>query len=81
MHTFFYVIIILLFMALCTYYLRTRFNEPFDTYYRGPYSHIDTGTSPMVFYEYPTYRKPFDYPYTYYQSYPVPHLSNWTDII
>jgi hypothetical protein len=81
MHTFYYIIFIILFMTLCSKILGINTNEPFDTYYRAPYNNIDTGTNPLVFYEYPTYREPYEYPYTFYKSYPVPHLSNWDDII
>jgi hypothetical protein len=29
----------------------------------------------LTFYQYPIYRKPYMYPYQFYQSYPSPHMT------
>ena len=62
------VIIILLFGL-------NMIKEKYENYYRGPYNYIDNGASPLTYYEYPIYREPYEYPYSFYKSYPVPHLS------
>ena len=49
--------------------------EKFTAYSYGPFDYMDTGTSPLSFYQYPAYRKPYMYPFKYYQSYPYPHMS------
>ena len=33
----------------------------------------DKGITPLVFYEYPIYRRPYNYPVCHLVDYPVPH--------
>lgn len=72
------VIIIILIFLFCYY---KKYIEKYENYFRPPYNHIDNGSTPLTYYEYPTYREPYEYPYTFFKSYPVPHLSNYEDII
>jgi hypothetical protein len=52
-------------------------NENFETYSYGPYNYMDSGASPLTFYKYPAYRKPYMYPYKFYSSYPYPYMKNY----
>ena len=36
-------------------------------------SNSNDGITPLVFYEYPIYRKPYNYPVCHLVNYPVPH--------
>ena len=56
-------------------YIKKQNIEHYDTYSYGPYNYMDTGASPLSFYKYPIYRKPFMYPYQFYSSYPYPHMT------
>ena len=67
-----FVLLILLFLI---YKYSTQIKEKFETYSYGPYNYMDSGTSPLTFYRYPIYRKPYMYPYQFYKSYPYPHMS------
>jgi hypothetical protein len=49
--------------------------EHFVPYTYGPYNYMTTGVDPLTFYPYPIYRKPYMYPYQFYQSYPSPHMT------
>jgi hypothetical protein len=65
------------FILLCiAIFIYTRNNiEGFETYSYGPYNYMSTGASPLTFYNYPIYRKPYMYPYQFYSSYPYPYMS------
>ena len=47
--------------------------EDFTTYNIEPYNYKTTGANPLVYYNYPRYRKPYRYPFKFYSSYPVPY--------
>jgi hypothetical protein len=60
--------------------------EGWVNYQQLPYGNIQTGAgefkndrtskngiSPLVFYEYPIYRRPYNYPVCHLVDYPVPH--------
>lgn len=41
--------------------------------YKSSNSNSNDGISPLVFYEYPIYRRPYNYPVCHLVDYPVPH--------
>ena len=52
--------------------------EPWVNYQQLPYGNIHSGAgspgiTPLVFYEYPIYRKPYNYPVCHLVDYPTPH--------
>jgi len=72
------ILIILLILISIITYLYTKNNiEGFETYSYGPYDYMTTGASPLTFYNYPIYRKPYMYPYKFYSSYPYPYMTNY----
>jgi hypothetical protein len=48
--------------------------EKWENYMRTPFNYISTGATPIDFYRKDLYRKPFDYPYKFFKSYPVPSM-------
>lgn len=51
--------------------------EDFATYIYGPFDDVSTGSTPLNFYRKCEYRKPYRYPFTYQQSYPIPNVTNY----
>ena len=49
--------------------------ENWANYKTPPYNYVDTGRDPLHFYRRDRYRKPYRYPYKFYQSYPYPHYT------
>ena len=52
--------------------------EPWVNYRQLPYGNITTSAgddniTPVVFYEYPIYRRPYNYPVCHLVDYPIPH--------
>jgi hypothetical protein len=52
--------------------------ESWVNYKQMPFGNIQTGAgnkdiTPLVFYEYPTYRRPYNYPVCHLVDYPIPH--------
>ena len=52
--------------------------EKWENYMRTPYNYISTGATPIDFYRKDWYRKPYDYPFQFFQSYPVPSMQYHT---
>ena len=48
-----------------------------EIYSQGPFNEMKTMPPNPVFYVKPLYRKPYNYPFGYEQSYPVNHYSNF----
>ena len=69
------IVLLILGYLVLSYVKKHTIMEPFETYSYGPYNYMDTGASPLSFYKYPIYRKPFMYPYQFYSSYPYPHMT------
>ena len=40
----------------------------------SPFDFIGTGSNPVNFYRKDLYREPYDYPYRFFSSYPVPSV-------
>ncbi len=52
--------------------------EKWENYMRTPFNYISTGATPIDFYRKDLYRKPFDYPFKFFKSYPVPSMQYHT---
>ncbi len=78
-----YTVITLVIIGIIIYFIYQYkiVKEGFETYKRNPYDYYETGASPMNFYEFITYRKPYMYPQQFYKSYPLPHLSYYEDSV
>jgi hypothetical protein len=81
-------ILIILFICVIVYFHKdfilnklNNFKEGFETYKRNPYNYYESGATPLNFYEFPVYRKPYMYPQQFYKSYPLPHLSYYEDSV
>ncbi len=75
------IIIIIILIIGIIYYNKDSLKENFETYKRNPYNYYESGATPLNFYEFPVYRKPFMYPQQFYKSYPLPHLSYYEDSV
>lgn len=76
-----YGIVLLFLIAAVAYYVYQNKMEHFGVYKRNPYEYYESGATPMNFYEFPVYRKPYMYPQQFYKSYPLPHLSYYEDAL
>ena len=52
--------------------------EDWQNYMRNPFNYLSTGATPIDFYRKDLYRKPFDYPYKFFKSYPAPSMQYHT---
>lgn len=70
------IAIIIVIILLLTYNKDKNIDKKEDwvDYIRAPYNEIESGTDPLQFYRRDRYRKPYRYPFTFYQSYPSPHM-------
>ncbi len=62
-----------------TYNNNTQLNnvKGWEIYSQGPFNELKTMPSNPVFYVKPLYRKPYNYPFGYQQSYPINHYSHF----
>ena len=67
------LIFLLLLLGISCYLL--TLNEPFQNYTINPYGYVSTGNNPLYFYNLDRYRKPYRWPFRFYQSYPYGHMS------
>jgi hypothetical protein len=51
------------------------FSKGWDVYTQTPLLNWKSAPKKTVFYEKTLYRKPYRYPFQYFSSYPVPHMS------
>jgi len=52
--------------------------EKWENYMRTPFNYISTGATPIDFYRKDLYRKPYEYPFKFFKSYPVPSMQYHT---
>jgi len=71
------IILIILFFIYNLLYLWKK-KEYWQNYMDKPFNYLNTGSNPITFYRKDLYRKPYDWPYKYYQSYPLPSLQAYT---
>ena len=64
------IMVFILILILCYYN-----KEDFTEYIRKPFNYRNAGTSPLVMYNKPLYRKPYRYPYIFRSSYPINYMS------
>jgi hypothetical protein len=70
------IVLIVIIVLLLTYTKNKDEDKKEDwvNYIRAPYNEIESGTDPLQYYRRDRYRKPYRYPFKFYQSYPVPHM-------
>ena len=52
--------------------------EHWQDYMTSPFDFIGTGSNPINFYRKDLYREPYEYPYRFFSSYPVPSVQYHT---
>jgi hypothetical protein len=72
------LIIIMVILIITIQNNKCDLKEKWENYMRSPYDYISTGATPIDFYRKDLYRKPFDYPYKFFKSYPVPSMQYHT---
>jgi len=72
------LIIIMVILIITIQNNKIDLKEKWQNYMRSPYDYISTGATPIDFYRKDLYRKPFDYPYKFFKSYPVPSMQYHT---
>lgn len=70
------LLILLIVGSFLNNYMKIDNKEAFQTYIQKPYNFIKTGSDPLSFYRRDRYRKPYRYPFKFFKSYPVPHMSH-----
>lgn len=73
-----FLIIIIIILTITCGKNKIDLKEKWQNYMRTPYNYISTGATPMDFYRKDLYRKPFDYPFKFFKSYPVPSMQYHT---
>lgn len=70
------LLFIIIFALICLSYLwrRPSMQEQWQNYMTSPFDFLDTGSNPLNFYRKDKYRKPYRWPFTFYQSYPLPSM-------
>ena len=72
------LIIIMVILIITIQNNKCDLKEKWQNYMRTPYNYISTGATPIDFYRKDLYRKPFDYPFKFFKSYPVPSMQYHT---
>jgi len=72
------VIVIILIFIIFAYSICMSVKESWQNYDTLPFDYISTGSNPMNFYRNDLYRKPYNYPFKFYQSYPLPSMQYTT---
>jgi hypothetical protein len=72
------LIIIIVILIITIQNNKCDLKEKWENYMRTPFNYISTGATPIDFYRKDLYRKPFDYPYKFFKSYPVPSMQYHT---
>ena len=72
------LIIIMVILTITIQNNKCDLKEKWQNYMRSPFNYLSTGATPIDFYRKDLYRKPFDYPYKFFKSYPVPCMQYHT---
>lgn len=72
------LIIIIIILTISCGKNKVDLKEKWENYMRSPFNYLSTGATPIDFYRKDLYRKPFDYPYKFFKSYPVPCMQYHT---
>jgi hypothetical protein len=81
MNYFLLLVILIIIMVILIITIKNNkcdLKEKWENYMRSPFNYLSTGATPMDFYRKDLYRKPFDYPYKFFKSYPVPCMQYHT---
>jgi len=75
-----FIVLIIIIVILIITIQNNKFDlkEDWQNYMRSPYNYLSIGATPMDFYRKDLYRKPFDYPFKFFKSYPVPCMQYHT---
>mgnify|MGYP004355342483 CR=1 FL=1 len=65
------ILMIFVLLIIVCYYNKEDFTE----YVKNPFGYRSIGTSPIVMYYKPLYRKPYRYPYAFRSTYPIDYMS------
>mgnify|MGYP001269847412 CR=1 FL=1 len=68
------MILILILIVVFLIFICYSNKEYFTSYVKFPFKYQDIGTSPIVMYNKPLYRKPYRYPYMFKSSYPINYM-------
>lgn len=55
-------------------YSMSGVQEGWQNYVLSPFGEVRTGNDPLYFYNYNRYRRPLNWPYRFFSSYPYPHM-------
>ena len=73
--TLFVILIIIIIILIITCGTnKIDLKEKWENYMRSPFNYLSTGATPMDFYFKPTCREPYNYPFKFFKSYPVPSM-------
>lgn len=72
------LIIIMVILIITIKNNKCDLKEKWENYMRNPFNYLSTGATPIDFYRKDLYRKPFDYPFKFFKSYPVPSMQYHT---
>jgi hypothetical protein len=77
-----YISIITVFILYYFYKIgkQAKLEENFEVYEQQPFNYLKTGSTPLGFYKKQVCRKPYRYPYTFHQSYPLPHMTYYENL-
>ena len=78
--TVFILLIMIIFLFITNVYYNLNLDktkEDWQNYMELPFDFIGTGSNPINFYRKDIYRLPYDYPYKFYQSYPLPSMQHY----
>ena len=81
MNYFILLVILIIIMVILIITIKNNkcdLKEKWQNYMRTPFNYLSTGATPIDFYRKDLYRKPFDYPYKFFKSYPVPSMQYHT---
>ena len=73
-----FLIIIIVILIITCGKNNVDLKEDWQNYMRSPFNYLSTGATPIDFYRKDLYRKPFDYPFKFFKSYPVPCMQYHT---
>ena len=81
MNYFFLLLVLIIIMVILIITIKNNkcdLKEKWENYMRNPFNYLSTGATPIDFYRKDLYRKPFDYPFKFFKSYPVPSMQYHT---
>lgn len=70
------IFFLIIFIALIYQIAKITLVENWQDYTLKPYYYIYSGRDPLYFYRYDRYRRPYRDGFLFYQSYPIPHMTN-----